>query len=80
LPAGHGNAATIRALTETFFSKGGQELQINCLDPEALRDAQQHPDRHPDLVVRFAGFSGRFVDMSQVEQDEIIARACSATW
>ena len=79
LPAGRSNAATIRALAEVFFGQGGQELQINCLDPEALRDAQQHPDRHPDLVVRFAGFSGRFVDMSRVEQDEIIVRACNAT-
>lgn len=74
LPSGPGGAASLRPLVETFFGQGGQELQINRLDPAVLRDAQQHPERHSDLVVRFAGFSGRFVDLSRIEQDEIIAR------
>jgi formate C-acetyltransferase len=80
LPPGAGDQAAIRALVETFFAKGGQELQLNRLDPAVLRDAQLHPEQHSDLVVRFAGFSGRFVDMSRVEQNEIIARATAASW
>jgi formate C-acetyltransferase len=66
---------TVSALVETFFGRGGQELQVNCFDAETLRQAQQHPDRHGDLVVRVAGFSARFVDLSLVEQEELIARA-----
>ena len=32
--------------------KGGFELQINVVDSQTLRDAQQHPERHRDLMVR----------------------------
>ncbi len=68
-------AAVIATLVETFFGEGGQELQINCFDAEALRAAQRDPQRHGDLVVRVAGFSARFVDLSRAEQDELIMRA-----
>jgi formate C-acetyltransferase len=78
LPPGKDDEPAVRALVETFFAKGGQELQLNRLDPAVLRDAQIHPEQHGDLVVRFAGFSGRFVDLSPREQREMIARADNA--
>ncbi len=62
-------------LIESFFGQGGQELQINCFDAATLRHARENPERYTDLVVRFAGFSARFVDMSRAEQDELIERA-----
>jgi formate C-acetyltransferase len=65
-------------LIETFFGAGGQELQISVLDAATLRAAQADPERHGDLVVRIAGFSGRFVDLSRTEQDELIERAEAA--
>ena len=68
----------LRALIEGFFAQGGQELQINCFDAATLREAQAHPERHGDLVVRFAGLSARFVDLSPVEQQELIDRAEAA--
>jgi len=71
--------SAILALVETFFDGGGQELQISCLDPAVLRDAQRHPERHRDLVVRIAGFSALFVKLSRAEQDELIARAVRAS-
>lgn len=77
LPAQPNPGNSLRTLVETFFHRGGQELQINCLDPAVLRDAQRHPERHPDLVVRFAGFCSRFVDLAPVEQEEILARCRS---
>jgi formate C-acetyltransferase len=68
-------AETLAALVESFFGRGGQELQVNCLNAETLRAAQRSPEQHCDLVVRVAGFSARFVDLSTVEQEELIARA-----
>ena len=69
---------TVLALIAGFFAGNGQELQINCFDAAVLREARDHPERHPDLVVRFAGFSSRFIDLSALEQAELIARAEAA--
>jgi len=68
----------VLALIEAFFADGGQELQLAVLDAEALRQARVHPERFGDLVVRFAGFSARFIDMSPAEQQELIERAEAA--
>jgi len=65
----------ILPLVETFFGSGGQELQINCFDAAALRDARENPENYSDLLVRVAGFSTRFVDLSSAQQDELIERA-----
>ncbi len=67
--------ADVAALVDGFFGQGGQELQINSLNADVLRDAQAHPDRHGDLLVRIAGLSARFVDLPSLEQDELIQRA-----
>ena len=75
LPKGSTTPQTLRPLIETFFGDGGQELQINCFDAAALRAAQREPGKHGDLVVRFAGLSARFIDLSPVEQEELIERA-----
>jgi len=68
----------ITALVDVFFAHGGQELQINCLDADTLRDAQAHPEKHPDLLVRVAGFNALFAKLSAAEQDELIRRVEAA--
>jgi formate C-acetyltransferase len=50
-------------------------IQFNVVDRETLLDAQEHPEKHPDLLVRVAGYSAYFVDLSKGLQDSIIARA-----
>jgi len=67
------------ALIEGFFAHGGQELQVSVLDPSLLREAMSRPAQHRDLLVRIAGFTGRFVDLSRREQEEILRRAQAAT-
>lgn len=51
-----------------------QSLQLNCTTKEALIDAQKHPEKYPDLIVRVAGFSAKFTSLSKEWQDEIISR------
>lgn len=69
------NPNALMSLIETFFGKGGQELQINCFDATTLKAARENPEQYSDLIVRVAGFSARFVDLSPVEQQELIERA-----
>jgi formate C-acetyltransferase len=62
------------ALVRGFFAQGGMELQPNVVSNETLRDAQRHPDRYRDLVVRVSGYSAYFTDIGKPLQDEIISR------
>jgi formate C-acetyltransferase len=53
---------------------GNGEMQFNYLDNELLLDAQKHPEKYRDLVVRVAGYSAFFVELCKDVQDEIISR------
>ena len=64
----------VHAMLASFFGRGGQEMQINCVDSETLRAAQADGGAHRDLVVRVAGFSEYFVRLTRDQQEEIIAR------
>src|SRR4030042_1630481 len=64
----------LKSLIRGYFDLGGMHLQINLVDRETLVDAQQNPQKYPDLMVRVAGYSAYFVDLSKEVQDEIIAR------
>ena len=68
------NREKVRARLNVYFAKGGQELQINAIDTEMLRAAQKNPGQYRDLVVRVAGFSEFFVNLTPEMQEEIIAR------
>jgi formate C-acetyltransferase len=69
-----GEPRQVRAMLNVYFNKGGQELQINSIDTEMLRAAQKNPGQYRDLVVRVAGFSEFFVNLTPEMQEEIIAR------
>ena len=66
---------TFAAMLRTYFAKGGMHLQPNFVSVETLRDAQRHPDRHRDLIVKVSGYSACFTDLGRSIQDDIIARA-----
>lgn len=51
-----------------------QHVQFNIVSREVLLDAQKHPEKHGDLVVRVAGYSALFVDLNAKTQNDIIAR------
>lgn len=69
-----GQREKLRSLLNAYFANGGQELQINVVSSETLRAAQQDPEAYRDLVVRVAGFSEFFVNLTSDMQEEIIAR------
>jgi formate C-acetyltransferase len=62
------------ALVKTYAEMGGYHIQFNVVDRETLLDAQRHPENYKDLVVRLAGFSVFFVELSPQVQMEIISR------
>jgi len=61
-------------LIRTYFKLDGHHIQFNVIDAETLRDAQANPDQYRNLIVRVAGYSDYFCDLSTTLQDEIIAR------
>ncbi len=61
-------------LARTYFKMDGHHIQFNVVDAELLRDAQKHPEQYRDLIVRVAGYSDYFCDLSVTLQDEIITR------
>ena len=62
------------SLIRTYFKFGGHHIQFNIVDTATLLDAQNHPDQYKDLLVRVAGYSDYFNDMTEQLQNEIIAR------
>ena len=62
------------SLIRTYFSMGGHHIQFNIVDTQTLLDAQRVPEDYKDLLVRVAGYSDYFNDMTEQLQNEIIAR------
>jgi formate C-acetyltransferase len=61
-------------LIQTYADMGGKWMQFNVVGNEQLLDAQKNPDNYRDLIVRVAGYSAYFVDLSKGVQDDIIKR------
>ncbi len=61
-------------LVRSYFKMDGHHLQFNVVRAETLRRAQERPEAHRDLIVRVAGYSDYFCDLSPELQEEIIAR------
>ena len=64
----------LMALVQAYFRRGGFQIQFNMIDSATLRDAQAHPEKYRDLVVRVSGYSALFTGLSEIAQDEIISR------
>jgi formate C-acetyltransferase len=61
-------------LVRSYFKMDGHHVQFNVVRAETLRQAQANPENYRDLIVRVAGYSDYFCDLSRELQDEIIAR------
>lgn len=65
-------------LIRSYFRMDGHHIQFNVVASETLRDAQKHPEKYRDLIVRVAGYSDYFVDLEEELQNEIIRRTAHA--
>ena len=61
-------------LVRTYFRMDGHHIQFNVVNADTLRDAQKHPEKYRDLIVRVAGYSDYFNDLGEDLQNEIIRR------
>jgi len=68
------NRIKLRYLIRGYFRMDGHHIQFNVVDANTLRDAQKHPEKHRDLIVRVAGYSDYFNNLGSDLQDEIIRR------
>jgi len=64
----------LQNLFQTYFGRGGMQVQLNVLNPSALLEARENPHAHPNLLVRVSGYSAYFNDLTPEMKDEIIRR------
>lgn len=64
----------IAAFVRTFASLGCQQMQLNTVRLEDLKDAQEHPERHRNLIVRVWGWSAYFIELAPEYQNHILQR------
>jgi formate C-acetyltransferase len=74
LLAGEAGIDALAHLVRGYFKMDGHHVQFNVVRAETLREAQARPEEHRDLIVRVAGYSDYFCDLSAALQNEIIAR------
>ncbi len=74
LVAGQRGSDALKSLIRGYFDMGGGQIQFNFVDTDVLRDAQKHPDKHRNLIVRVAGFCEFFTSIDRELQNEIISR------
>jgi len=67
-------------LIRAYFKMDGHHMQFNVVRAETLREAQASPEKFRDLIVRVAGYSDYFCDLSRELQDEIIERTENKTF
>nr|WP_315988520.1 glycine radical domain-containing protein [Desulforamulus aquiferis] len=72
--AGDEGLENMVSLVRTYFNMDGHHIQFNVIDKRTLLAAQERPEEYKDLIVRVAGYSDHFHNLSKELQDEIIAR------
>lgn len=72
--AGEDGLEQFANLIRAYFNMEGHHIQFNVIDRKTLLEAQRRPEEYKDLIVRVAGYSDHFRNLSKALQDEIIDR------
>ena len=62
-------------MVEGYFESGGMQVQYNVQTYETLKDAREHPEKYPHLIVRVSGYSAFFKDLNDAMKEELITRS-----
>ena len=69
-----GQLQRLASLVRAYFALKGMHIQFNIVSAETLKDAQRHPEKYPNLLIRVAGYSALFTTLEPAIQNDIISR------